>query len=57
MNVQEKIVRAREAIRSISTHDDEPQDAKKALDELKAFIDNEKKEAAQRTQEKKNKEK
>lgn len=56
MNVQEKIVIARQAIRSISTHDDEPQEAKKALDELKSFIESEKKEAVQRIQEKKAKE-
>lgn len=49
MQVTEKVTRAKEAIRFISTHDDEPMEViESALDELKAFIESEKKEAAKR---------
>ena len=52
MKVKEKIVIARNAIRFISTHDDEPEQVDKALDELTDFIQSEKKEAAKRRKEK-----
>ena len=52
MKVSEKLVRAKEVIRFISTHDDEPEQVDKALDELTAFIQSEKKEAAKRRKEK-----
>lgn len=49
MKVQEKVFRAKEAIRFISTHDDElMKEIDEALDELKAFIESERKEAVKR---------
>lgn len=53
MKLQEKIPGAKQAIRFISTHDDDSWDVVEAvLNELKAFIDSEKKEAIKRRQQK-----